>query len=67
MIVPVAIARDPKIPTFAIFGADTDKRADPGKKVQHKKDNRTLLNFCGLTAAPSIPDEPVWTDSFVMW
>ena len=67
MIVPLAIARGLKIPTFLVFDADTDKCADAGKKTQHEKDNKTLLSLCGLAAQPSLPDAPVWGDNLVMW
>jgi putative ATP-dependent endonuclease of OLD family len=67
MIVPLAIARGLKIPTFVVFDADTDKCTDPGKKAQHERDNKALLSLCGLAAKSSLPDEPVWSDSLVMW
>lgn len=67
MIVPLAIARGLKIPTFVVFDADTDKCGDAGKQAQHEKDNKTLLSLSGLTAKPSLPDEPVWNDDLVMW
>jgi len=67
MIVPLAIARGLKIPTFILFDADTDKCGDAGKKAQHEKDNKTLLSLCGLAAKSSLPEETVWSDDLVMW
>jgi len=67
MILPLAIARGLKIPTFVVFDADTDKCDNPGKKAQHEKDNKTLLSLCGLPTTPSLPDQPVWADDLVMW
>ena len=67
MILPLAIARELKIPTFVVFDGDTDKCENPGKKAQHEKDNKTLLSLCGLPATPSLPNQPVWANDLVMW
>jgi putative ATP-dependent endonuclease of the OLD family len=67
MIIPFAIARGLKIPTFVVFDADTDKCGSDDKKAQHEKDNKVLLNLCGLAGKPSLPDETVWSDGLVMW
>jgi putative ATP-dependent endonuclease of OLD family len=67
MIIPLAIARGLKIPTFIVFDADTDKCGSEDKKLQHEKDNKALLSLCGLTDKPSLPDETFWNDGVVMW
>lgn len=67
MIAPLAIASGLQIPTFVVFDADTDKCDNPGKRVQHEKDNRALLNLCGLAAKPPLPDDSIWADNLVAW
>jgi len=67
MIVPLAIAKGLRIPTFVVFDADADKCSKQNEKIQHERDNKTLLSLCGLARAPSLPYESLWADALVMW
>lgn len=67
MIVPLAIAKGLRIPTFVVFDADTDKCDSDSKKAQHEKDNKTLLSLCGMAGKPALPTGPIWSDDLVVW
>jgi hypothetical protein len=67
MPVPLAIANGFGIPTFVVFDADTDVCDKPADKARHEKENRVLLNLCGLAKEPELPKGTIWSETAVVW
>lgn len=61
---PLAIANALAIPAFVIFDADVDV-AD--KEPKHERDNRCLLNLCGMKDFDPLPKEIIWGPNVVVW
>jgi energy-coupling factor transporter ATP-binding protein EcfA2 len=67
MTLPLAIANSFGIPTFVVFDADTDRCDEPDRKARHERENRILLNLCGLGKEPELPKDTIWSDTAVLW
>lgn len=66
MIRPLAIAMALRLPTFAIFDADTDK-VKQSEVEQHRKENRSLQLLLGVASPNEWPDKNVLGDNYCMW
>ncbi len=65
MLRPLLIARCMNIPTFVLFDADTDARAD--RWPQHEAENKALLTALGVTPVEPKPTAVLWGQNFVVW
>ena len=63
---PLAIANALDIPTFIIFDSDANASKDDALK-KHEKDNKCLLQLCGLSDEAPLPQECLFSDRVVMW
>jgi predicted ATP-dependent endonuclease of OLD family len=59
---PLAIARGLAIPAFVVFDGDSEDQRD-----SNKRDNRCLLELCGMDTADSLPKDIVWGDNVIVW
>jgi predicted ATP-dependent endonuclease of OLD family len=66
MIEPLAATTLLSIPVFIVFDSDGHE-ARPDVRPKHEKDNRTLLNLCGLTGEQPFQAATLWKDKCVMW
>jgi putative ATP-dependent endonuclease of OLD family len=66
MLMPLAIARGLKLPTFVVFDADLSHQTKPDKG-KHEKDNKMLMELCGHTGKPEWPTDTIWEANMVVW
>lgn len=62
---PLAIAECLGIKAFVIFDGDCDE-TKPDRKPQHERDNKCILNICGLNLEP-LPEISHFDKRLVMW
>lgn len=63
MVYPLIIALGMKIPTFAIFDGDSDKK----DSSTHSTDNVHLLKIVGGDPSQPFPDNIIWDRRYIMW
>jgi len=62
----VVIAQQLAIPHFVVFDADGDEKNQKERK-KHEKDNRCLMNLCGMKGAEPFPQDIVWGPDITIW
>lgn len=62
----IAIAQELAIPHFVVFDADGDENNEKARK-KNEKDNRCLLNLCGMEDSEPFPQEIVWGQGITVW
>jgi len=66
MVQPLAVLLELGIPCFVLFDSDGHDQ-HPQHRIEHERDNRILLNLCGLNAEPGMPVDTLWHPSCVVW
>lgn len=67
LLIPFAIVKELRIPTFLVFDADTHAPDRNGNREMHRKNNLALLRLAGVTKPDPLPAATFWGDSVVMW
>lgn len=65
LIKPLAMAKLLNIPTYVVYDADTDAKAE--NVAKHKKDNKAILHIQGHNSENDFPDTNITKENLTCW
>jgi len=72
LVYALAVANSLNLPSFTVFDADGNTPADnpekpTGKRTKHEKDNKAILQLCGVEQPQPFPPQTLWAKNVVTW